>query len=415
MLFLPRSRLVSLDLFTGIGGFHLAAQRNGLIYTLMASEIDGFNCKHIYHNLGLENAGSVCDVAVNELSHPAHAMIKEMGDVVPCESTGFTSLTMDDFMEGVVEFPDMVTGGFPCQNISSANVFDLSGIDGEQSGLVHEQLRILENLEVPIAIFENAERLNSKGLSYILSELDRMEYTVEWETISASAFNFPHYRHRLFCVCYRADTEIAKGNVRVFDYVRALAQKLLEKPFIIPLISEDAPWVKENAGIEDARSIKLRTKRINGLGNAVVPDIPEAIFKSITDCECNQVIEQPSFFMCDEQAVLTLDNDVWSDDNNVTVTHMPTRGIMSQGVIYSSGRCDVLNVSKKQYKGLYSTLIKKDGNNNFSCKSRLTRPGKLGGLVGEIMGGTGLSVGGLHPEFCERFMGYPIGYTEVSW
>ena len=178
-------RFQHLDMFSGLGGFSLAAKQSGFIDTLLCSETDSYNNRLLDEKFNMDNAGDICDLGVPSACHSA--MTDE--DIVPCEKTGFSTVTYEDFFEGVVPFPDIATGGFPCQNVSSANVTDKSGIEGAQSSLVHEQLRIIEDLEIPYCVFENAERLNRKGLDYIVARLCKLGYTVEWETISATAFN----------------------------------------------------------------------------------------------------------------------------------------------------------------------------------------------------------------------------------
>ncbi len=405
--------LFSFDCFAGIGGFDKAAKKNGKIKTIFASEIDPFNCKLLAQNLDLENAGDVLNVAIAESLHPYN----DGTDNVYCEKTGFSALCLEDFFEGVLPFPDILTGGFPCQNVTDANLGDYAGINGEKSSLVTEQLRIIESLGVPIVIFENAEALNRRGLASILRELNRMGYIGEWETISATAFNYPHYRHRLYLVAYLPHTQLAKKGIRVFDHVRQVALHNLDKPFKLPLLCEDPEYIIKHAVAKDTRAIKLRTKRINGLGNAIIPDIACAIFNSITAHELQSYnefdfsaenhrsvrfeFEEPIFISVDEMPI----------DKHVVI---PQRGVLSEGVIYSrQNRCELLNPTKTAYKGLFSTLIRKDGNNNFTSNSRLRRPGKLGGLVAEIQS-LGVCEGGLHPEFCEMFMGYEKGYTQLS-
>lgn len=395
-----------LDLHTGIGGFHVAAQRNGRINTILASEIDPYNNKLIDQNLNIDNAGDINNLALSSVNHPDRKLMDE--DLVPVEETGCTSVNLEDFFEGALPFPDIATSGFPCQNISPANLGDESGINGSKSGLITENLRIFEDLEIPILVLENSERLNKKGLDVILSELNRMGYIVEWETISAAAFAFPHYRHRLFIVAYLPDTDIAKAGYRVFDGVRFAAQYYEDKSFRLPLADEDPDFILKHAVVENTRSIKLRTKRINGLGNAVVPEIPYHIFNAITADN-----KQPSRYSEIEQPVMCVDNGKVVNDKGVTITNMPTRGYMRDGVIFTpEGTCPLLNVSKRQYKNLWSTLVANDSKNNCTTKSRLNRPGKLGGLTGDIMR-IGADKGGLHPEFCEIFMGFEKGHTEL--
>ncbi|WP_394222750.1 DNA cytosine methyltransferase [Alteromonas gracilis] len=399
-------RFNHLDMFTGLGGFSLAAKQSGFIDTMLCSETDPYNNRLIDEKFCMENAGNICDLAVPTAFHSA--ITDE--DVVPCEETGFSTVTYEDFFEGVVPFPDIATGGFPCQNVSSANVNDNSGIDGKQSSLVYEQLRIIEDLEIPYCVFENAERLNRKGLSYIVARLTELGYIVEWETISATAFNYPHYRHRVYIVAYLPSTGAGQSKRNVFDHVRQVALANLDKPFKMPLLEEEPKWVLGEAVCENPKSIKLRTKRINSLGNAIIPDIAKAIFDSIRILEVSKD-DKSNTHISDDLLAGVREGTKWVLDSKY-VTCMPTRGVAHSDAIFSNGKCDLLNVSKQRYVGLYSTLLKKDGNNNFTCKSRLTRPGKLGGLVGEIMA-VGANAGGLHPEFCEQFMGYPKGYTEL--
>ena len=109
----------------------------------------------------------------------------------------------------------------------------------------------------------------------------------------------------------------------------------------------------------------------------------------------------------------------WKTASKQTTTKLghlllPSSGRMVEGIIYSpENPCRKLNPAKTQYPNLFSTLIKKDGNNNFTCKSRTTRPGKLGGLIGDMMK-LGANIGGLHPEFAEEFMGYEKGHSALS-
>lgn len=95
----------------------------GRIDTLVCSEIDGYTKKHIEQNLGLDNAGCISQFSVPERYHAA--MTQE--DVVPVEQTGLTTVTYEDFYAGAVDFPQIISGGFPCQNVTSANLKDDTG------------------------------------------------------------------------------------------------------------------------------------------------------------------------------------------------------------------------------------------------------------------------------------------------
>lgn len=409
------SKLYHLDCFTGIGGFHLAAKRCGF-ETIMASEIDPFNIKLIDRNLGLDNCGDISLAVCNRAEHP-HALLAE-DDIVPVERTGLTSLCYEDFMEGVVPWPDIVSGGFPCQDVSPANTRGCSvGINGKRSGLVREQLRILDALEVPFAVFENSKNLRTRGLAEILMELDGMGYIVEFETISAVPFGYPHYRHRMFIVAYKPFTQIAAKGVRIFEQVKASLPS--EPEFKIPLLKNNEAAIKSAAILSEPKSVELRSKRINGLGNSVIPDIVESIYKVIAEHEQTSYSDflaplsdsldfkpgTPEFSRIQDGQWCSVERDLFGGVL-VKGVKMPTNGIVYGGRLYSSNENDpVLNPSTRKYEGLYYTLGRKDGNNNGN-PSRANRPGGLGGLNGQLGGA-------LNPDWCELFMGYPQGHTEL--
>lgn len=393
-----KKKLKHIDLFTGLGGFVLGGERTGGIETIFACENDNYAKKLIDINIGLDNAGDINNAVVSQANHP-YAQMCEEKDIVPCEKTGFSSLCIEDFMEGVLDFPDIITGGFPCVQISSANTQgNWQGITGKDSGLVFEQLRIIEELEPSYCIFENAEKLISNGLNVILDELRQLGYFAQWGIISATAFGLPHYRHRTILVAYREESAIHSLNVDIFKSIHQYT--CCAGKFTLPLMSEDPMYIRDLATILKPRSIKNRSKRINAIGNAIVPDIPQAIFNVILNAENGSA---DNFTTNNTPPKLRA--------NSRSEASMPSTGFFKDGLIFSSNQRDtVLNPTKSTYKGLYATILSKDGNNNFTCKSRLTRPGGLGGLVGNIMS-LGADKGGLDPIFCEMFMGLEPNHT----
>ena len=151
-------------------------------------------------------------------------------------------------------------------------------------------------------------------------------------------------------------------------------------------------------------------------------NIPIAIFESITNAEKSAPQNKaPKPLKAEKYVASLLSNgwgkvqvDLFDDSSTEYLEAIPDRGIMINGEIHSGEPDPVLNPNYNVYKGLYSTIIARDGNNNFTTRSRLNRPGKLGGLTGDIMK-LGVDVGGLHPEFCESFLGFPKGYTELAY
>lgn len=95
---------------------------------------------------------------------------------------------------------DVISGGFPCQDISSAGKG--AGIDGERSGLWSEMARIISEVRPREVWVENSPMLVSRGLARVISDLAQMGYDAHWTRFSASNFGAPHQRDRLWIVAY---------------------------------------------------------------------------------------------------------------------------------------------------------------------------------------------------------------------
>ena len=394
-------KLKHIDLFTGLGGFYIGGQRTGGVETIFACENDNYNKKLININLNIENAGDINETVISIDQHPYNKMCEE-SDIVPVEKTGISSLCINDFLEGVVDFPDVITGGFPCLQVSSANTQgNWQGIQGKDSGLVFEQLRIIEALEPSYCIFENAEKLINNRLNVILKELGKLGYLAQWGIISATAFGLPHYRHRTILVAYSRESAINTLKVDIFKSIHQYTSTPAE--FRLPLLNEDPLYVRDLATTLNPPCIENRSKRINALGNAIIPDIPEALFTILLNAENGHT----------DKLIINIKTARWLV-NTTSEKDLPSTGFFEDDIIYSDNERDtILNPTKTTYKGLYATLLARDGNNNFSCKSRLTRPGGLGGVVGNIMS-LGADQGGLDPIFCEMLMGFEPNYSLIT-
>lgn len=80
---------------------------------------------------------------------------------------------------------DVVSGGFPCQDISVAGTG--AGIDAERSGLWKEMARIIREVRPPHVFVENSPALTSRGLCRVLGDLAEMGYDAEWGVLGADA------------------------------------------------------------------------------------------------------------------------------------------------------------------------------------------------------------------------------------
>lgn len=173
-----------LSLFSGIGAFEKALKNLGLpVEVVNFSEIDKFAAK------------AYCAV------HGLPASLN-LGDVAQIDAT----LLPDDI--------DLITYGFPCQDISVAGKQQgLFNDDGSQtrSGLFFEAARIIKATQPRVAIAENVKGLTSKKFAEqfdtVLNSLTEAGYINYWAVLNAKAFGLPHNRERLFIVSIREDLD----------------------------------------------------------------------------------------------------------------------------------------------------------------------------------------------------------------
>jgi DNA (cytosine-5)-methyltransferase 1 len=96
---------------------------------------------------------------------------------------------------------DVVCGGFPCQDISTAG--KQAGIkEGTRSGLFYELIRVVHLVRPRYVVLENVAAIVSNGLDTVLGELAEAGFDAEWACIPASAVGACHQRNRWWLVAY---------------------------------------------------------------------------------------------------------------------------------------------------------------------------------------------------------------------
>jgi DNA (cytosine-5)-methyltransferase 1 len=176
-------KLRTLSLFAGIGGF----------------------------DLGLERTGGFETVAFCEIDKKAQLVLRKHWPEVPVYGD-VRELTADRLRaDGVV--PDVICGGFPCQDISTAGAG--AGIEGARSGLWSEIARLAGDLRPRFIIVENVSALLSRGLDRVLGDLASLGFDAEWHCIPAFAVGAYHRRDRIWIVAYpNADLARLEGRNR---------------------------------------------------------------------------------------------------------------------------------------------------------------------------------------------------------
>ncbi|CAB4162325.1 S-adenosyl-L-methionine-dependent methyltransferase [uncultured Caudovirales phage] len=119
-----------------------------------------------------------------------------------------TTLSVETLLWHGVE-PDVVCGGFPCQDLSVAGRG--AGLSGSRSGLWFEMIRVIDETKPKYAIIENVSALRGRGLDSVLGGLASIGYDAEWHCIPAAAVGAPHRRDRIWVLAYPASERREAG------------------------------------------------------------------------------------------------------------------------------------------------------------------------------------------------------------
>lgn len=282
-----------LDLFSGIGGFSLGLERTGGFETVAFCEIEPF---------------------------PRKVLKKHWPEVPQYEDV--RTLTADILKRDGISV-DVITGGFPCQDLSVAG--KQAGIsEGTRSGLWSEIVRLIGELRPRYVIVENVANLlagpsEQRGgwFGRVLGDLAECGYDAEWENIPAATVGAPHRRERVWIVAYpkqagRNNSSLTGAKGHWFTGTHA------DNPLSLRNGEATDDWEKRTEGfkpqevsgfgsfsrfqnvrrVEDyfrqpnipdplfcggLDGVSNWVDRVGSCGNAVVPQIPELIGRAILE------------------------------------------------------------------------------------------------------------------------------------
>jgi DNA (cytosine-5)-methyltransferase 1 len=113
-------------------------------------------------------------------------------------------------------FPEdrrIVTGGFPCEDISNAG--KRAGITGARSRLWLEMVRCVRVVRPELVFVENVAALLGRGMGVVLGDLAEISYDALGDCVSAADVGAPHLRRRIWIVAY--DARARSGRLPVFE------------------------------------------------------------------------------------------------------------------------------------------------------------------------------------------------------
>jgi DNA (cytosine-5)-methyltransferase 1 len=224
-----------IDLFSGIGGFALAAGWAGFT-TRLFCEIDPF-CRRVLAK-----------------HWPSVPIVEDVRDV-----------TAESVRRMGVGRVDLLTGGFPCQPFSSASHGRRRGRDGDRY-LWPEMRRVVSELRPAWVCGENVAHLDGLALDEVCSDLEALGYAVQTFEIPACAVDADHVRRRLWVLAH-ADGDREPGRP-----VHAETPEL-------PRPRDDARGVGAANGLPGG--VDSPRRRMSAIGNAIVPQVAYPILAAI--------------------------------------------------------------------------------------------------------------------------------------
>ncbi len=259
--------LYGLDLFSGIGGISLGLAE--WVKPVSFCEIDDY-CRRLLE----------CRMQDKDLpTAPIYSDVKDL------RGEGFDV--------------DIITAGFPCQDISIAG--NGAGLGGKRSGLFFEIIRLLKETTAPWCFLENVPAIRTRGLKEVIGAFTEMGYDCRWTCLSASEFGAPHKRERWFLLAhakrhrlrlqprrssgaYRQEkngTRVISQNRPVADSTSPGLQRTDQYKSAFSKSARFNNWeIEPNVG-RVVDGLPFRVDRIKALGNAVVPAQVSEAFKRL--------------------------------------------------------------------------------------------------------------------------------------
>lgn len=227
-----------LSLFSGIGAFERAFCRIGLDWELV----------------------NYCEI--DRWASLSYSMVNQCDESLNLRDV--RAVTAETVRDSV----DLITYGFPCQDISIAGKqrgFVNDSGESTRSGLFFEALRIIKELRPRYAIAENVKALTStkfkNEFATVLSSLEEAGYNNYWRVLNAKDYGIPQNRERVFIVSIRKDVD--KGD---FQFPEKEPLMLRMRDMLEPAESVDEKYYlsTEREGVRKLIAELESRYRING-------------------------------------------------------------------------------------------------------------------------------------------------------
>lgn len=176
------------------------------------------------HDLGLEWAGMqiVGQVEIDEyctkILEKHWPKVKRWRDITTVSANDIRRLK-----------PDLITGGFPCQDISTAGK-QKGIVEGERSGLWREMWRLIRDVRPDWVLIENVPALRTNGADIVLGALEAIGYSWWAFVVGAIHAGAPHRRQRVFIVANNAGSQRVRVERGRLSRQGRQSQAIIESP-----------------------------------------------------------------------------------------------------------------------------------------------------------------------------------------
>ncbi len=233
------------DLFAGIGGFHLAFESYGA-KVVYASEWDEKAASVYYNNFKLKPKGDITKIA--ETSIPDH---------------------------------DVLCSGFPCQPFSISGC--RKGFEDSRGTLFFDVARIVKEKKPRLVFMENVRNFethdNGRTLSVVKRTMEELGYSFFYKVLNAADYGVPQSRERIYMLAFRNDLNITK-----FTFPEVIPLKRHVKDVLLPdeatsqyIINRNDVVMKDIKEIKSQKPVRLGTVNKGGQGERIYSTLGTAI------------------------------------------------------------------------------------------------------------------------------------------
>ncbi|BDR78893.1 DNA-cytosine methyltransferase [Clostridium tetani] len=183
------------ELFAGVGGFHLGLSRAGDWEVVWANQWEPSRVRQDAYNCYVSHFPNTCTLNVDIAQINNNPQLYNIPDHA------------------------LLVGGFPCQDYSVAST-SAEGIRGKKGVLWWEIKKILQRKRPPFVLLENVDRLlkspseqRGRDFGVMLTCFRELGYNVEWRVINAADYGFPQRRRRVFIFAYHNSTDYFRRSI----------------------------------------------------------------------------------------------------------------------------------------------------------------------------------------------------------